>query len=441
MNHTIDTVKHASGTYPHERTAYPRYVLVILTLVGILSWVDRQVFSIVLESIKREFEFSDTQLGLVGGIAFGLFYAAVGLPVAALADRSNRKNIVAGALALWSGMTAVCGMATGFGSLFLARMGLGIGEAGSSPPSQSLVSDYFPPERRGFAMGVLYTYVPLGYVVAFSVGGWLNYAYGWRSTFLALGLPGLLLAAVVYSTVREPRRGNSETVALAAAGQPPSLFATLRFFLKRPSLRHITIGGAVHGLGAFGAAVWLPAFFMRKHGMNSAEIGAQLALIMGTAGLAGTLLGGYLADRVAARTGDFRWYMKLPGTMLLVSIPFTVLMYFWPSSKGALILYVLPVLSNHMILGPVVASLQNLAGVRRRAMAAAFYLFLVNLISMGAGPLIIGIISDVLGTARGAESLRVALVCLVSVSCAWAAIHFLIAARSMRQDLSVAQSP
>ena len=191
---------------------YRNYVLGLLMTVGVFSWVDRQIFSVLLQSIKLEFSFSDTQLGLLGGVAFGLFYATVGLPIAWLADRFSRRNIIAVCLALWSLMTALCGAAGGFWSLFLARMGVGIGEAGGSAPAQSLISDYFPPERRGFALGVLFTYLPLGFLVAFLVGGWVNEFFGWRTAFAVVGLPGVVLALVLWLTLREPPARESVIV-------------------------------------------------------------------------------------------------------------------------------------------------------------------------------------------------------------------------------------
>ncbi len=188
---------------------YRFYVLGLLVAVGVCSWVDRNVFSVLLQSIKIEFSFSDTQLGLLGGMAFALFYTTVGLPVAYLADRFNRRNIITIALFLWSLMTTLSGMATGFVSLFLARIGVGVGEAGGAPPSQSLVSDYFPPDKRGYAMGILYLYIPLGFLVGFLIGGWINEFFGWRKAFFVVGIPGVILAVILRLTLREPPRGHA----------------------------------------------------------------------------------------------------------------------------------------------------------------------------------------------------------------------------------------
>jgi predicted MFS family arabinose efflux permease len=438
MNQSISSQVDGRQAVPFNlSTLYGGYVLGVLLLVGLASWVDRQVFSIVLESMKHEMRFSDTQLGLLGGIAFGLFYAAVGLPIAAYADRLNRRNIISGAVLLWSVMTSFCGLASGFGSLFLTRMGVGIGEAGGSAPSQSLLSDYFPPEKRAFAMGVFFSHVPLGYVIAYALGAWSNVSLGWRGTFIAFGIPGLLLAMLVRLTVRELPRGYSERVRVPRAA--PTLPEAIRYFLSRPSLRHLPMVGAAHGIGAFGAAVWMPAYFMRVHSMTVVEVGASLALIMGVVGLLGTLAGGYLSDLLVKKTGDARWYMWLPAIMLVTSIPFTILMYSSASPVVALAFYVVPALANHMLLGPVTASMQNLAGTRRRALVAAFYLFLVNLVAMGLGPFIVGALSDTFQAAWGNASLRYTLLVLVSTTCAWASIHLLLAARTINQDIAYAR--
>jgi MFS family permease len=434
----LDTISSPIGT--RERLAerpvsqYRYYVLGILSVVGIFSWMDRQLFSILLESIKHDLRLSDTQLGLLGGIAFGLFYAAVGLPVARLADRANRRNLVVGALALWSGMTAICGLSGGFGTMFLARMGVGIGEAGSAPASQSIVSDYFPPSVRGRAMGLLYTFVPIGYVFAYATGGLLNEKVGWRAAFFLFGVPGLLLAGLVRLTVKEPRRGQSELVK-PTVSVPSPFFATLRSIVGTRSLRHIPLAGALHGLGAFGAAVWVPAYFMRVHSMSSFGIGSRLALLMGTFGLAGAILGGVLSDRLVSRTGNPRWYMWVPAGFLLLSVPFLLLAFTTERPTLALLFYAVPILCNHVVLGPIVASMQALAGVHRRATVAAFYLFLVNLISMGFGPLVIGIFSDFFHSRFGEGALQYSLLTLTAVTCSWAALHLLLASTSIAADL------
>ena len=416
---------------------YRYYVLALLVAVGICSWVDRNVFSVLLESIKLEFSFSDTQLGLLGGMAFGIFYASVGLPVAYLADRFNRRNLITIALFLWSLMTALSGAAVGFVTLFLTRIGVGVGEAGGAPPSQSLVSDYFPPEKRGFAMGILYLYIPLGFLVGFLIGGWVNEFFGWRRAFFVVGIPGIILALILRLTLREPPRGHAEKA--LDSGVTPSLHSTILYFLSRPAMRHIPLAGAISGIGLWAMGVWLPTYFIRIHGMGSGEVGTWMALIYGIGGGIGVLYGGYLSDRVVKATGDSRWYMWISALTVLISAPFAFPIFLSGTPLPAFLFLILPITVLHMSLGPIVAMIQGLAGLRRRAVAAAFYLFLANLISMGCGPTIVGMVSDYFSPRYGNESLRYALLVIVFITFLWSAIHFFLAARTLREDLALAK--
>lgn len=418
--------------------AYRSYVLALLVAAGVVGWVDRNVFAVLLESIKLDLGLSDTELGLLGGAAFGVFYATVGLPVAWLADRTNRSRLLAAALGLWSLMTAACGLATSFASLFVARMGVGIGEAGGAPPSQSLVSDYFPPERRAFALGILYLYIPLGFLVGFALGGWLGETLGWRLAFVAVGLPGVLLAIVLRLTLAEPPRGFSE-----GAAAPPSrtaFLATLGWFVARPSLRHLPLAGAAHGLGAFAAAVWLPSYFVRMFDVGPAEAGVWMAVAYGCGGGLGVLGGGYLADRLVRRRGDARWYAWGSAAAVAASAPFAAVLYLTDHAGIAVAALFAATTLGHMFLGPVTAMMQSLAGLRRRATAAAVYLLLVNLVSMGLGPVSVGLVSDLLGPRLGAEALRVALLGVVTTTALWAAAHLVVVAKTLRDDLALARA-
>jgi len=418
---------------------YRWYVLGTLVTIGALSWIDRQLLSMVMQSVKNEFSLTDTQLGLLGGTAFGLFYVTVGLPVAWLADRFSRRNLIAAAVGFWSLMTALCGLATGYASLFAARIGVGIGEAGQAAPSQSMVSDYFPPHQRAFAMGVLYSFVPIGYLISYSAGGFFNDTIGWRSAFVLFGVIGMVVAVLFRFTVREPARGMSEPLTVARPTLPaPSLGSTLLTFLLRPSIRHIALGGAAHGIGMFAAALWLPSFFIRTHHMSSTDVGLRLALLMGIGGLIGTLGGGLTIDRVVTRTCDKRWAVWLCGLFLTCVIPFTIAVYLSSGPTMAFVLFAVPAVLNHMILGPIVATMQSLGGVRRRAMAAAFYLLLVNLVSMGLGPLLVGVISDHLHAALGDDALRYSLLSVSTITTAWAATHLFLAGRTVVRDIAAA---
>ena len=415
--------------------AYRYYVLGIMLLLGAFAWIDRQILSIVLQSIKVEFSFSDTQLGLIGGSAFGLFYATVAIPVAWLADRLNRRAIISISICIWSVMTALCSLVTGFTGLFLARMGVGIGEAGASPPAQSMLSDYFPAERRGWIMGLLYSYVPISYLVSFGLGGWVNDEIGWRKAFVVFGIPGVLLAALVHITVREPPRGYSETVApRSKETAPPGLFEALRYILRRPTLRRLPFAGAAHAIGMVGASVWMPSYFIRVHHMTSAAIGIRLALIMGLGGLLGTLSGGFFADRLSKARGE-RWYAGFCAIAILTTLPFTVAIYLSDDPSIALLLFIVPSILNHMVLGPTFATVQNLTNIRHRALAAACYLFVVNLISLGFGPVLIGFLSDYLKVRYGDDGLRYSLLFLITLASGCAGLFYIASARTLENDL------
>jgi MFS family permease len=421
-------------------SGYRLYVLGLLTAVGVCSWVDRQIFSILMEEIRKELGLSDTQLGLLGGVAFGLFYATVGLPVAWLADRFSRRNIIAVALALWSGMTALCGLATGFGSLFLGRVGVGIGEAGGSPPSQSLISDYFAPKERGFALGVFHLYLPLGFMTGFLLGGWINELFGWRQAFLVVGVPGLLLAGLLRLTLREPSRGAMDPEQPPGGSDTTPLWATLRSFSRPGALRQVPLAGAVHGIGAWGVAVWAPSYFMRVHGMGSGEVGTWMAAVFGIGGAGGVVLGGRLADYLANRYGDARWYLWLSGAVVLAAVPFGSAVYFMAVPELALVCLLVSAFFGHMFLGPVMAMIQALAGPRRRAQGAAYYLFLANLVSMGLGPLIVGASSDLFQARWGTGGMRYAMLVLFVVTSIASCALFLRATTSLRSDLAAAES-
>jgi predicted MFS family arabinose efflux permease len=417
---------------------YRRYVLVLLLLVYIFNFVDRQILSVLLQSIKQEFSFSDTQLGLLGGIAFALFYSIVGFPMAWMADRFNRRNIMAISLGLWSLMTATCGLATGFVSLFLTRVGVGVGEAGGMPPSYSMIADYFPPERRATAMAVFGMGIPFGVLTGFLLGGWVNEFFGWRSAFMVVGIPGVLLALLVGITLREPPRGVFDKQ--QGPDAPPSILATVRHLWVLPACRHLCLAASLYGLAAWGAGVWQPSFFMRIHHMSSGQAGTWLALVFGLSGATGAFLGGAVGDRLYQATQDVRWYAWISAGGVLVSIPFVFLVYLWPTPIPALLFLIIPTIFGHMYLGPVMALLLGIAGAQRRAVASAVYAFVLNLFSMGVGPLLVGLSSDHLQPRYGNAGLRYSILTLVVVATSWAAVHFLLAARTIRADLAAAEA-
>jgi predicted MFS family arabinose efflux permease len=417
--------------------AYLRYVLALLWVVALLRFVDLQIIAVLLEPIKAEFELSDTQLGLLTGIAFALFYATLGIPIAWLADRYNRRNIIAVAMGLWSLMTVLCGMTTGFVSLFLARIGVGIGEAGGLPPSASLVSDYFKPERRPQVFAVLSSAVPLGVFVGFLLGGWVAEFYGWRAAFIVAGAPGILAAFVVWLTLREPPRGFSDN---RRAEPAPPFRETLKYLASLKSYRQIVLGTAIVTLGAIGSGIWIPSFFIRTHGMGIAEIGTWLAFIYGGGGAIGTLSGGFLAEHLTRKTGDKRWYVWVCAIATICLLPFAFFVYLWPHPVPALLVHIGTTILMHMFMGPAYGTVQNLAGPGRRAMAAAINLLMTNLIALGLGPLIVGAASDYFTPIYGTDALRYSILTVVVVAFSWASIHFYLASRTLRQDLATAQA-
>jgi predicted MFS family arabinose efflux permease len=420
-------------------SGYRAYVLALLIAVGVVGWVDRNVFAALLQAIKLELLLSDTQLGLLGGVAFGVFYATIGLPVAWLADRYERRTLIAAALGLWSLMTALCGAASSFASLFLFRIGVGIGEAGGSPPSQSLLSDFVPPERRARALGIFYLYIPCGFVVGYLCGGWLSDLVGWRLTFAIVGLPGVILAVLLRLTLHEPSRGSFD--ASEDSGSTPSLAATIRFFLSNAALRQLPLAGAVHGVGAFAAALWLPAYFMRTFDVTSTTAGWWMAIAYGCGGTLGTLSGGLITDFLVEKTRDARWYPWSAAAAALATLPCTLLLYLTHQPVLAVSSLVVSTFFGHMFLGPVAALLQNLAGARRRATAAAFYLFLVNLVSMGLGPVAVGAASDYLSELYGNDALRYSLLAIVGITTMLAAVHFFLASRALSPADALGRTP
>lgn len=410
---------------------YRRYVLGLLFVVYVFNFLDRQILSILLEPIKRDLGLSDTQLGFLSGIAFALFYTIVGLPIARWADRASRRNIIALALAVWSGMTALCGLAQNFWQLALARVGVGVGEAGCSPPSHSLLSDYYARSERATALSVYSLGIPVGILLGFLLGGWITEFFGWRWAFVVVGLPGLLLAVVVRFTLREAPRGFSDGV--SAPQTPLPVREVIRALWSQPSFRHLTLAISLNAFTGYGATVWLPAFLLRVHGMSPGEVGTALALVIGVAGGCGTYAAGVIADRLGRR--DQRWFLWTPALAVTVATPFALGIYLWPGAAGALIFAAISTFFNSFYLGPSFSTAQSLVDPRMRAIASAIMMLFINLIGMGLGPQIVGILSDLLTPRFGLESLRYALL-VVALFKIWSVTHYALASRSLRQDLA-----
>ena len=410
---------------------YRRYVLGVLVFVYVFNFIDRQILSILMQPIKEDLLLSDTQLGFLSGIAFAVFYATLGIPIARLADRSSRVNIIASALAIWSIMTAVTGLAQNFWQMALARIGVGIGEAGCSPPSHSLISDYFPPDTRATALSIYALGIPIGILFGFLAGGWIEQFFGWRYAFFVVGLPGVLLAILVKLSLKEPPRGHSEAV--KSDGPPPEIKRVIAYLWERKSFRHLALAAALHAFVGYGMTTWLPTFLSRSYGMESGEIGTWLAMLVGVAGGLGTISGGLISDKFGAK--DARWYMWVPAITLGISVPFFISAFVADQKLWTLMLLIIPLYFGTFYLGPTFAMVQGLVEVRMRAISAAVLLFVLNLIGMGLGPQAVGIVSDLLTPTFGAESLRYALM-LVFLGNLWSAYHYFIASQHLRQDLA-----
>ena len=412
--------------------AYRSYALSLFLLVYIINFVDRQIFGILIEPIRLEIDLSDTQLGLLGGIAFAIFYTFAGIPIARWADVGVRKNIVALALVIWSVMTMFTSTAKGFGTLLIARVGVGIGEAGCSPPIHSLISDMYPEEERATALSTYALGIPIGAAIGTLLGGWIGEYFGWRMAFMVVGLPGIIVAIVVFFTVREPPRGHSEPDHVQVQKDLVPLADTLRFLWSLRAFRHLSFAGALHAFVGYGVGLFIPAFFMRVHGFGLAETSTYLFLI-GLTGIIGTYLGGYLGDRMGKK--DKRWYMGIPGIATIISVPFAVLFYTTGDPMLAIVLAIPGAILGPMYLGPTFAMTQTLVPPAMRSTASAILLFVLNLIGLGLGPVFAGFLSDTLRPGYGEESIRYSLLILAVAGNIWSALHYYLASRTLREDL------
>ena len=413
--------------------AYRWYALGLLVVVYVFNFIDRSILGILVEPIKRDLGVSDTLMGFLGGIAFAAFYTFLGIPIARLADRGSRRNVLAVCLALWSGATALCGLAANFVHLLAARIGVAVGEAGGSPPSHSMISDMFPPESRATALAIYALGIPIGTMLGNLGGGWINEAFDWRTAFLVVGAPGLLLALVVRFTLREPVRGAAEGLS-AGSGEAPPVMAVFRLLWSRRSFRYMTLGGSLHAFVGYGVVYWIPAMFMRSHGLGTGEMGTAL-FYLGFAAILGTFLGGYMGDRLGAR--DQRWYLWLPGLAILASLPFSFYAYTTDATYLALGALAVPSALGAHYLGPTSSMTQGMVGLRMRALASSILLFILNIIGLGLGPQFAGIASDLLAawTDLGADSLRWALVICLAFNLVSAAMY-LAAGKTVRADLA-----
>jgi predicted MFS family arabinose efflux permease len=417
-----------------KRPAYRHYVLIILMLTLALSIADRLVMSILMEDIKAEFSMTDTQMGLLAGLAFTLFYAILGIPIARLADRFNRKNIVAASLTIWSGMTALCGAATGFATLFAARIGVGIGEAGGGPPSVSIISDYFRTRELARAVAVYSLGATLGTVLGLIGGGFLADLVGWRMTFVYLGVPGILLGLILFLTIREPERGayvSKDEVQLDSDsfGQSLASLARNKIYVR------LVIGSSLAIVAAYAYAIWLAPIILRNFEFSTANVGLYLGLTFLVGGVPGMLIGGYLADKLATR--NKRWRAWVPGLALPLALPALVACLLVEDIRMVLGLYAVGYALLVSIQGPSISLMQIVVKPGERALAIAFYSLATNLMGQALGPVIVGSISDQLQPEYGPLSLNYAVIALTIIVMIPAALFYAWSAAAMPSEPEV----
>lgn len=461
---TNDKVSNQSS--PTYSSRYKAYVLLLLTGVYTFNFIDRQILVILQESIKGELGLSDTQLGLLTGLAFAAFYVVLGFPIARLADRTNRRNVVGLSLAVWSAMTAISGLVANYIQLLLARIGVGIGEAGGSPPAHSIISDYFPPEKRATALSIYSTGIYIGILVGYTLGGWIDANYGWRMAFFAMGIPGIIYALLILFTVKEPPRGGTDgqviehqkasskeiigifinilglVLAFFAIGaiiffvgawaitiflvliigvliyvfnkwskmppvdrsKPVSFWGVMRILFNQKTFVLLALGCGLHTYGNYGVGNFFAPFLIRVHGMEVAAVGALLGLAAGIGGIVGTFSGGFLGDYLGKK--DVRWYLWVAVVAGVINFVPAAISFFASNTTLVIATHFLSSLLTALYLAPCIAVTHNLVDARMRALASAVLFFILNLIGLGTGPLFIGMLSDYFAADFGAESLR-----------------------------------
>jgi len=398
------------------------YTLFILTLVYVVNYLDRQILGILLPYIQKEFVLNDFEGGLLSGTVFAVIYATLGVPLATLADRWSRRNIIAASLATFSLMTVLSGYVTQFWQLIVTRFFTGVGEAGTGPSINSMIADLYPPHKRAGALAFYSAGLNVGLLLGFFGGGWMLEHFGWRSAFIASGAPGLLLVFLLLLTVREPKRGGVDN--LADTAPTPTLLETIRHLVKVPSFKWIAIGCGMSAFGGYAGLAFIPKFLIVSHHMTPVQIGVALSLLTGVCGAIGTYFSGYLADRFGKR--DVNWYMYVPIIATFIALPFAPIFYLTPSTTVALIAATGPATMGASYLGSSYAMAQGMVPLRMRAQTIGLLLFILNMIALGLGPATVGLISDLLRPYAGADSLRYALMTtmitgLLGAACYWRA--------------------
>lgn len=450
----------AIGTaHPLLGRNYRIWLVVVLLLLSTLNYADRAILSILAQPIKEDLNLTDTQLGMLQGLGFAILYSLLGLPIGWLAERVNRRNLIAVCVAIWSLMTSACGLAGSFGALLLGRVGVGIGEAGFQPPTSSLVADHFKSDRRGTVMAIILLGAPLGFLVGQSLGGWVASVWGWRVAFFALGIPGVTAAFITWLTLREPPRGLAEgrVVALAA----PTFKEAFVTLWSKPTFRHVLIGFVVGGFAMNAVAQFVLPFYLRSFGMSLATAGVLFGTISFSSNGLGMLVGGLGFDRLSRR--DARWPLWGPAAALVLATPLYLGAFASHTIAVSLAFIWFANLTMATHLAPSLATVQNVAAPHMRAMATAIVWTVLGLIGTGLGPTFMGMASDFFASraysgdfiqscpgghapagaaaaldaacrTASTQGLKMALIC-GTLFFLWAAVHFLLASRTLKQDL------
>lgn len=433
----------AAALHPVSR-AYRNYALTLLVAVYTLNFLDRQIVNILGETIKKAMHLADWQLGAMQGLAFALLYTALGVPIARFAERGNRPWIIGGAIACWSAFTMLFGQAQNFAQMLAARVGVSVGEAGCSPPAHSLIADYTPREKRASALAIYSLGTPIGSLLGTALGGIMADVWGWRTAFLLAGAPGVIFAALAAFTLIEPRKKLAAALQATQAAQV-SFMETYRELASKRTFWMMALGAALLAFQGYASQAFTGSFYFRNHAEELVVMAAQfhlkpqgflglaLGIIGGGAGVAGTAVGGILADRLGKR--DLRWLVTMPAIATLIGLPF----YWWgilaPGAWTAIWLLAIPTFTNTMWYGPIYGSAQSLVRPQSRATTAAIILFIINIIGLGGGPLFLGWLSDLFEPSLGeGQGLRVALM-ITGIALAGAAGFFLAARKSIREEM------
>jgi MFS family permease len=414
---------------PRATEIYARYALGLLLLVYTFNFIDRIILGILVPPIRAELHLTDTQLGLLGGTAFAIFYTALGVPIGWLADRFNRVWIMTVALALWSAFSAATGLAHSFVQLFIARLGVGVGEAGGVAPAYSLISDYFPPARRARALAIYSFGIPIGSAAGLLFGGLIASKVNWRLAFLVVGLLGLALAPLFRYAMKEPVRGGLDPP--TQVRRTPSLADVAVLLAGKVSFWSLSFGAATSSIMSYGALFWLPSFYVRSYHYTLVQVSWLFSSLLLVGGVAGIWLGGWLADRLGARSRAA--YALVPAGAFLLSVPLYALGVLAPPSPWSLPIFVVPIALALAWLGPTISAIQHLVPPDMRALASALFLFINNLIGLGCGSLLIGLLSDHFASRYGSESLRYAILSGTGFYLISAAL-FLLGARFLTRE-------